>query len=43
MYESSWYFWFGSADYMADDGVSMENNHTDAALFTKLKSYWVYS
>lgn len=33
MYESSWYFWVGSADYMADDGVSMGSDHTDAALF----------
>lgn len=39
MYESNWYFWFGSADYMADDGASMENDHIDAALFTKLERF----
>lgn len=32
---SSWYFWFGSADYMANDGVSMERDHFGAALFSQ--------
>lgn len=32
---SSWYFWFGSADYMANDGVSMESDHFGAALFSQ--------
>lgn len=35
MCKSSWYFWFGSADYMTDDGVSMESDHIDAALFSQ--------
>lgn len=43
MYESNWYFWFGSADYMVNDGASMENDHIDAALFTKLKRFWGFT
>lgn len=43
MHESNWYFSVGSADYMGDDGVSMESDHTDAALFfMKLKLLRVY-
>lgn len=38
MYESSLYFWFGSADNMADDGVSMESDHTMQHFFYKVEN-----